>query len=94
MKKNDDFENDKNYNKFPDELEKISNKYFQTEKPKITSNMDYILQNGHLNSIFTEKVLKLVDEENIELEDGDLEKINGGEYKYHKRIGGKGGVYL
>lgn len=41
-----------------------------------------------------EEILKLVDEENIELEDGDLEKINGGEYKYHKRIGGKGGVYL
>ncbi len=41
-----------------------------------------------------EEILKLVDEENIELEDGDLEKINGGEYKFHKRIGGKGGVYL
>ena len=41
-----------------------------------------------------EDILKLVDEENIELEDGDLEKINGGEYKYPKRIGGKGGVYL
>ncbi len=27
-----------------------------------------------------EEILKLVDEENIELDDGDLEKINGGEY--------------
>ena len=26
-----------------------------------------------------EEVLKLVDEENIELDDGDLEKINGGD---------------
>ncbi len=41
-----------------------------------------------------EEILKLVDEENIELEDGDLEKINGGENKYRIRIGGKGGVYL
>ena len=41
-----------------------------------------------------EEILKLVDEENSELEDGDLEKINGGEYKNPIRIGGKGGVYL
>ena len=40
-----------------------------------------------------EEILKLVDEENIELEDGDLEKINGGECKYRIRIGGKGGTY-
>lgn len=37
-----------------------------------------------------EEILKLVDEENIELEDGDLEKINGGEYNNRVRIGGKG----
>ena len=27
-----------------------------------------------------EEILKLVDEDNIELEDGDLEKINGGRW--------------
>ena len=32
-----------------------------------------------------EEILKLVDEENIELDDGDLEKINGGESIFHKQ---------
>ncbi len=40
-----------------------------------------------------EEILKLVDEENIELEDGDLEKINGGEYNPYIKRGGKGGGY-
>ena len=32
-----------------------------------------------------EEILKLVDEENIELDDGDLEKINGGESEFLKQ---------
>ncbi len=40
-----------------------------------------------------EEILKLVDEENIELDDGDLEKINGGEASRPKIYGGKGGTY-
>ena len=39
-----------------------------------------------------EEILKLVDEENIELDDGDLEKINGGGYDNHTKFGGKGGT--
>ena len=43
-----------------------------------------------------EEILKLVDEENIELDDGDLEKISGGDNPsdFHRLYGGKGGVYL
>lgn len=41
-----------------------------------------------------EDILKLVDEENIELDDGDLEKINGGDNPsdFHKTI--KGAAYM
>ena len=40
-----------------------------------------------------EEILKLVDEENIELDDGDLEKINGGRwYDGIVKVGGKGGT--
>ena len=40
-----------------------------------------------------EEILKLVDEESIELDDGDLEKINGGEYNNYTKVGGKGGIH-
>ncbi len=40
-----------------------------------------------------EEILKVVDEENIELEDGDLEKINGGGSDNRTKYGGKGGTF-
>ena len=61
MKKNDNLKNN-NDKKLPDELDKISEKYLLVEKWKNISDMHYIIQNDSLNSLFKDRVLKMIDE--------------------------------
>ena len=61
MKKIDNHKNN-NDKKLPDELDKISKKNLLVERMENISNMHYITQNDCLNSLFKDRVLKLIDE--------------------------------
>ena len=88
MKKNDNLKNN-NDKKLPDELDKISEKYLLVEKWKNISDMHYIIQNDSLNSLFKDRVLKMIDEVKLneikrKINDYSYEQNNEKKKSYYK----------
>ena len=83
MKKTDDIKNhtDDIANKLENELDKISETYYQVEKRKYLTSLYYATQNIYLNNMFKERLSKAIDEKKLEeikkkLEDGPFNPDN------------------